>query len=135
LAFAEEETMTQAKQQKIPGPDHPITVEPNPARVVVKIGGKVVADTTRAQALYEAGYPAVQYIPREDVDLSGLARTEHETYCPYKGEASYYSITSLGADGDNAVWTYEAPYDAVADIKDHLAFYPNKVTVEEVPAS
>lgn len=126
--------MSQATQKKIPGPDHPITVEPNPSRVVVKVGDRVVADTTRAQALSEAGYPAVQYIPREDVDLSGLARTEHETYCPYKGSASYYSITSLGTDGDNVVWTYEEPYDAVAEIKDHLAFYPNRVTVEEVAA-
>ncbi|MDT8910167.1 DUF427 domain-containing protein [Amycolatopsis sp. PS_44_ISF1] len=125
---------SQARPKKIPGPDHPITVEPNPSRVVVKVGGQVVADSTRAQALSEAGYPAVLYIPREDVDLTGLARTEHETYCPYKGSASYYSITALGADGDNAVWTYEEPYDAVAEIKDHLAFYPNRVTVEEVAA-
>ncbi|QRP45655.1 DUF427 domain-containing protein [Amycolatopsis sp. FDAARGOS 1241] len=125
--------MSQAAQ-KIPGPDHPITVEPNAARVVVKLGDAVIADTTRAQVLREAGYPAVQYIPREDVDFSALARTEHHTYCPYKGDASYYSLPAVGSAGDNAVWTYEEPYDAVSPIKDHLAFYPNRVSIEETSA-
>ncbi|MFI5605665.1 DUF427 domain-containing protein [Amycolatopsis sp. NPDC051903] len=119
---------------KIPGPDHPITVEVNPSRVVVKLGDAVIADTTRAQVLRESTYPAVQYIPREDVDFTALARTEHQTYCPYKGDASYYSLTAAGSDGDNAVWTYEEPYDAVSPIKDHLAFYPNRVSIEELSA-
>ncbi|HWD01036.1 MAG TPA: DUF427 domain-containing protein [Amycolatopsis sp.] len=125
--------MSQAVQ-KIPGPDHPITVEPNPARVVVKFGDTVVADTTRAQVLRESSYPAVQYIPREDVDLTAFARTDHHTYCPYKGNASYYSFTPAGIEGANVVWTYEEPYDAVAPIKDHLAFYADRVSIEEVAA-
>ncbi|MEV7096927.1 DUF427 domain-containing protein [Amycolatopsis sp. NPDC051045] len=116
-----------AKQVLQPGPDHPITVEPTKARVVVKAGGRVVADSRKALTLQEASYPAVQYIPREDVDFSVLARTDHETYCPYKGESSYYSLNAGDVQGENAVWTYEKPYDAVAPIKDHVAFYPNVV--------
>ncbi|HEY3470302.1 MAG TPA: DUF427 domain-containing protein [Amycolatopsis sp.] len=112
-----------AKQVLQPGPDHPITVEPTKSRVVVKAGGRVVADSRNALTLQESTYPAVQYIPREDVDFSVLERTDHETYCPYKGEASYYSLPA----GENSVWTYEKPYDAVAPIKDHVAFYPNVV--------
>jgi uncharacterized protein (DUF427 family) len=121
-----------AKPVKTPGPDHPITVEPNPRRVVVTFGGRVVADTRRALTLREAAYPAVQYIPRADVDMDLLERTTHATYCPYKGDCAYYSIASGDQRADNAVWTYEAPYPAVSEIKDHLAFYPNKVdSIEE----
>jgi uncharacterized protein (DUF427 family) len=116
-----------AKKVLEPGPDHPITVEPTKARVVVKAGGRVVADSRKALTLQEASYPAVQYIPREDVDFSLLERTDHETYCPYKGESSYYSLNAGDVQGENAVWTYEKPYDAVAPIKDHVAFYPNVV--------
>jgi uncharacterized protein (DUF427 family) len=112
-----------------PGPDHPITVTPNPARVVVRVGDRVLADTTDALELREANYPPVQYVPRKDVDLDALERTDHLTYCPYKGESAYYSITAGEGAAENAVWTYEAPYDAVAPIKDHLAFYPAKVDV------
>ncbi|HKT93592.1 MAG TPA: DUF427 domain-containing protein [Paraburkholderia sp.] len=112
---------------KIPGPDHPITVEPARTRVVVKAGGRVVADTRRALTLREASYPAVFYIPREDADMSLLSRTEHKSWCPYKGEASYYSITPGGARAVNAIWTYETPHEAVSAIKDHLAFYPDRV--------
>lgn len=120
------------KQVLVPGPDHPITVEPNGARVVVRIGNKVLADTKNALTLRESSYPSVQYIPRKDVDLSQLERSDHSTYCPYKGDASYYSIPALGDKGANAVWTYEAPYDAVAGIKDHVAFYANRagLTIE-----
>ncbi len=116
-----------AKKVLQPGPDHPITVEPTKARVVVKAGGRVVADSRKALTLQEASYPAVQYLPREDVDFSLLERTDHETYCPYKGESSYYSLKAGDVQGENAVWTYEKPYDAVAPIKDHVAFYPNVV--------
>ncbi|MDR5775525.1 DUF427 domain-containing protein [Caballeronia sp. LP006] len=112
---------------KIPGPDHPITVQPSPAHVVVKAGGRVIVDTSKALSLREASYGEVLYLPRDDADTSQLTRTSHETYCPYKGVCSYYSITSLGEKGVNAVWTYEQPYDAVAGIKDHLAFYPDRV--------
>jgi uncharacterized protein (DUF427 family) len=115
------------KPVKIPGPDHPITVTPNPERVVVRVGGRVIADTRAALSLREASYGAVQYIPRRDVDFTQLERTQHATYCPYKGECSYYSIPAGGAKSVNAVWTYETPYDAVAAIKDYVAFYPDRV--------
>jgi uncharacterized protein (DUF427 family) len=115
------------KTMKIPGPDHPITIEKNPARVVVSVAGHVIADTFEALVLREAAYPAVQYIPRKDVDMAQLQRTAHHTYCPYKGESSYYSIAAGGEKSVNAVWTYETPYDAVAPIKDHVAFYTDRV--------
>lgn len=118
---------------KQPGPDHPIDIAPNPRRVVVTIAGRVVADTRRALALKEAGYPAVQYIPREDVAMFLLERSAHTTYCPYKGECNYYGIPSGGERSINAVWTYESPYPAVAAIKDHVAFYPDRVdSIEEI---
>src|SRR5436309_10644619 len=108
--------MTQ-KPVHVPGPDHPITIEPTPARVVVSIAGRVIADTREALTLREATYPAVQYIPRKDVDMSLLERTDHSTYCPYKGECAYYSSPTGGERSQNAVGTYEAPYAAVADIR------------------
>ena len=124
------------KTIKIPGPDHPITIEPNPARVVVSLGGRVIADTRAALTLREATYPPVQYVPRKDVDMSLLERTSHATYCPYKGDCAYYSIPLGGERSVNAVWTYEAPHEAVESIKSHLAFYPNRVdSIEERPAS
>ncbi|WP_375493724.1 DUF427 domain-containing protein [uncultured Jatrophihabitans sp.] len=113
-----------------PGPDHPITVTPNPAHVVVTVAGKIVADTTAAQELREADYPPVQYVPRADVDMSVLQRTDHETYCPFKGESAYYSVDAGSGVVDNVVWTYEAPYDAVAPIKDHLAFYADRPEID-----
>jgi uncharacterized protein (DUF427 family) len=121
-----------AKPRRTPGPDHPITIAPNPARVVVTVGGHVIADTRAAVTLREASYPPVQYIPREDVDMSKLTRTNHATHCPYKGDAAYYSIPAGGERSRNAVWTYEDPYPDVIQIKDHLAFYPNRVdSIEE----
>jgi uncharacterized protein (DUF427 family) len=115
------------KQIRIPGRDHPISIERNPARVVVSVAGRVIADTRNAVTLREADHPPVQYIPREDVDLSELERTDHVTYCPYKGDCSYYSVPSGGKKSVNAVWTYEDPYPAVAQIKGHVAFYPDRV--------
>lgn len=113
--------------QRIPGPDHPITVEPNHARVIVRAAGHTIADTRSALTLRESSYPAVHYIPRRDVDISMLVRSEHATYCPYKGECSYYSIPAGGDRAINSVWTYEQPYDAVHEIKDYVAFYPDRV--------
>jgi uncharacterized protein (DUF427 family) len=114
--------------------DIPITIEPNPSRVRVLFDGRVVADTTRALSLKEASLPPVQYIPREDADMALLERTAHKTHCPYKGDAAYYTIRAGGRTAENAVWTYEAPYPAVAAIKGHLAFYPDCVDrIEEVP--
>ena len=117
---------------RLPGPDHPISIERNPARVVVTVAGRIVADSREALTLREAAYPAAQYIPRKDVDMSLLERTEHGSYCPYKGDAAYYSIPAGGERSANAVWTYEAAYAAVAGIEDHLAFYPSRVdSIEE----
>ena len=115
------------RQVKQPGPDHAITIEPNPSRVVVSVAGRVIADTRNALTLREAGYQPVQYIPRGDVDASLLEPTDNATYCPYKGDASYYSVPIGGIRSVNAVWTYEAPFAAVAEINDHVAFYPERV--------
>ena len=118
-----------SKQILEPGIDHPITITPTTARVTVTVDGVVIADTRAALTLRESTYPAVQYIPRADVDMSLLQRTDHATYCPYKGDASYYSITPGGARTVNAVWTYERPYTAVDAIEEHLAFYPDRVEI------
>jgi uncharacterized protein (DUF427 family) len=112
-----------------PGPDHPITVDPSTEHVVVMVAGRKVADTHRALALREASYPVVYYISLDDVDKTLLEPTDHSTYCPYKGDASYYSIPVAGGAGENAVWTYEQPSEAVAAIKDHIAFYPDRVEI------
>jgi uncharacterized protein (DUF427 family) len=131
-----QQTNTTTKTIKIPGPDHPITIERSLKRVVVSIGGKVLADSREALIVREAGYPAVQYIPRKDVDMTLLERSAHATYCPYKGDCVYFSIPSGGERAVNAVWTYEAPYDAVEAIRNHLAFYPDRVdAIEECPES
>jgi uncharacterized protein (DUF427 family) len=122
------------KEIKIPGPDHPITISPAHGKIRVTVAGKVVADSTHALRLEEKGYAPVYYIPRTDADMSLLVRTTHYTYCPYKGDCSYYSIPIGGTKSEFAVWTYEKPYDAVASIKDHLAFYPTRVDAIEVIA-
>ena len=121
-----------SRSVKIPGPDHPITITPTQRRVVVTVGGRVVADSRNALTLQEASYPAVQYVPRADVDLSLLERSTHATYCPYKGDCAYYSVPSGGERAVNAVWTYEQPYDTVAVIRDHVAFYPDRVDAIEL---
>ncbi len=114
---------------KLPGPDHPIAITPNPKRVKVVFHGQVVAETMRALTLREASYPPVQYIPRADASTALYAKTERSTHCPYKGDASYYSLPGLG--GENAVWSYETPFPAMAEIEGHLAFYANKVEISE----
>ena len=116
----------------VPGPDHPITITPTKGRVSVTVNRKCVADTHEALTLKEAAYPAVQYIPRKDVDMTQLQRTSHQTYCPYKGECAYYSIPAGGERSVNAVWTYEAPYAAVSAIREYLAFYPDRIDAIEV---
>lgn len=114
-----------------PGPDHPIAIGRNPKRVRVRAGDVLIADTANALTLREAGYPPVQYIPRGEADMGQLRRSAHVSYCPYKGEAAYFDIPALGEKGANAVWTYEQPYAAVAEIAGHLAFYPSIVSVTE----
>jgi uncharacterized protein (DUF427 family) len=118
---------------KIPGPDHPITISSNPKRIRVSADGVVIAETTRALTLKEASYPAVQYIPREDAKLDLLSRTDRVTHCPYKGDANYFSVNTDGKLIENSIWTYEAPFPAMAEIAGHLAFYPDKVKIEELP--
>lgn len=121
---------------KLPGPDHPITIEPNPKRVRVVFNGIVVAETDRALTLKEADLPPVQYIPREHADMTRFTPTAHTTHCPYKGDAGYFTLDADGKTAHNAVWTYETPNPAVAEIKEHLAFYPERVDrIEEVEAS
>ncbi|VCU72044.1 hypothetical protein PIGHUM_04139 [Pigmentiphaga humi] len=121
------------KPVKIPGPDHPITITPNTARIVVTAGGRTLADTRSALTLREADYPPVQYLPREDVDMTLLERTSHATYCPYKGDCAYYSIPAAGERADNAAWSYESPHAAAAQIAGYLAFYPDRVdSIEEI---
>ena len=117
---------------RLPGPDHPITITQNPKRVRVVADGVVIADTTRALTLKEASYPAVQYVPRKDANMDMLKRTERVTHCPYKGDANYYSVVSGGKVLENAIWTYETPFPAMTEISGHLAFYPDKVKIEEV---
>jgi uncharacterized protein (DUF427 family) len=128
----EQSVQALAKPVKIPGPDHPISIERSSRRVVVSAAGRVIADTREALTLHEAHYPAVQYIPRKDVDMAQLARTDRTTYCPYKGDAAYFSIPAGGERSVDAVWAYETPYAAVAEIKDYLAFYPDRVDAIEI---
>ena len=122
------------RRKLVPDASHPITVAPHPGRVEVWIGETVVADSDAALALREAAYPAVLYIPRADVAMAELRPSDHTSYCPYKGEAGYFDLPALGDVGKNAVWTYEAPHDAVAAIAGHVAFYPDRVTFVEHPA-
>jgi uncharacterized protein (DUF427 family) len=118
---------------KLPGPDHPITITKNPKRVRVTADGVVIAETTQALTLKEASYPAVQYIPRADAKLDLLARTDRVTHCPYKGDANYFSVKMPGKVIENSIWTYEKPFPAMTEIAGHLAFYPDKVKIEELP--
>jgi uncharacterized protein (DUF427 family) len=125
-------TLSKGKEIKIPGPDHPITISPAGGKVRVTVVGQVVAESTRALRLEEKGYPSVYYLPRNDADMSLLVRTARCTYCPYKGDCTYYSIPIGETKSEYAVWTYEKPYEAVIEIKEHLAFYPSRVDAIEV---
>jgi uncharacterized protein (DUF427 family) len=117
---------------KIPGPDHPISVAPAGRRVRVTFNGQVVADSNRALVLNETTYKPMYYIPREDTRMAAFERTSHSSHCPYKGDASYYSIRVGDRVAENAIWTYEAPFPAVGEIKDRLAFYASRVDAIEV---
>lgn len=110
-----------------PGADHPITIAPLRKRVVVRAGGRVIVDTENALELREASYPPVLYLPRADADMALLTRTAHQTHCPYKGDAGYFSISTGDGEHTNAIWTYEDPCPSVEVIRDHLAFYPDRV--------
>jgi uncharacterized protein (DUF427 family) len=121
-----------SKPIKIPGPDHPITITPARERITITVAGRHIVDTREALTLKEAAYPPVYYIPRKDVDMTQLQRASHQTYCPYKGECAYYSIPAGGERSINAGWTYEAPYPAVSEIQEYLAFYPDRVEAIQI---
>jgi uncharacterized protein (DUF427 family) len=122
---------SEGKEIRVPGPDHPITISPVQGTMRVTVAGRIVVESTRALRLEEKGYPPVYYLPRGDADMSLLVRTGHYTYCPYKGDCTYYSIPIGGARSEYAVWTYEKPYEAVASIREYLAFYPGRVDAIE----
>ena len=128
--------MQTARTPRIPGPDHPIVITRSGDRVLVKAAGRIVVDTRAALLLKEASYPAVYYLPRQDADMTLLLKTDHSTYCPYKGDCSYYSVPAGGDRAKNAVWTYESPYPSVMQIKEHLAFYPDRVdSIDVIPSN
>jgi uncharacterized protein (DUF427 family) len=129
--------MSSTKQRKLPGPEHPIDIEPFNGRVTVTANGRTIADSTSALALSEASYPPVMYIPLADVDQSALRPSDTMTYCPYKGDASYYDIVDPSTGGDaikDAIWHYREPYPAVDEITDHVAFYPDRAEIDAQPA-
>jgi uncharacterized protein (DUF427 family) len=121
-----------SKPIRIPGPDHPMSITPTKGRVTAAVKGRRIADTREALTLKEAAYPPVQYIPRKNVDMTQLQRTAHQTYCPYKGDCTYYSIPAGGERSVNAVWSYEAPHAAASAIREYLAFYPDRVDAIEI---
>jgi len=120
------------REMKTPGPDHPITLTADPRRLQALYADHVIADSDETLTLQEAAYAPVVYFPRRDVEMAFLARTEKTTYCPYKGEANYYTIAMEGRIAENAVWTYETPYPAMAAIDERLAFYPDRVEIRAV---
>lgn len=117
-----------------PTAEHPIDIAPFEGRVVVTHGNTIIADSSRALALHEADYPVVFYVPKADVVMNFLDPTDHSTHCPYKGDASYWSVETGGERAENAVWAYVEPLPGVAEIKDHVAFYPKKVSITTTPA-
>lgn len=120
---------------KIPDASHPITIRPTGSRVTVRVDGTVIAETDGALSLAEASYPVVQYIPLADVNQSLLERTTTQTYCPYKGDASYYSVTTPdGGTQADLIWSYDRPYPSVAEIAGHVAFYPDRAQISVGPA-
>ena len=125
------------REIKLPGPDHPITIEPTSARVVVGVNGVIIADTSAALTLQESTYPAVQYVPLSAIDPALLKRTDTTTYCPFKGDASYYTLALPDGDLTDVIWTYEQPHEAVVAIAGHVAFYTDRVemvVIDEVSA-
>lgn len=122
------------KPRLIPGPSHPITVEPADSRVRISFADRVIVDTDRALVLREASYPPVLYVPLDEVDTEVLEPSTQHTYCPYKGDASYFTLRAGQQVADDAVWRYETPYDAVAPIAGHVAFYPQHVHIEQLSA-
>ncbi|MEQ8281364.1 MAG: DUF427 domain-containing protein [Parvibaculum sp.] len=115
-------------------PEHLLRVMPAGRRVRVRFGGETLADSGQALELFEGNYAPVFYLPRKDVKMDLLKPTESHTWCPFKGEASYWAVAAGGEEIHDAVWSYEDPFTEVAGIKDYVAFYPNKVEIEADPA-
>lgn len=107
-------------------PEHRVETKQTGVRVQVKFNDEVIADTREAIIVEETGHDAIYYLPRKDVKMERLTRTTHSTHCPFKGDASYFTVSN-GRTAENAVWSYEEPYDEVSVIKDRLAFYPDRV--------
>jgi uncharacterized protein (DUF427 family) len=129
--------MTDTRIQKTPGPDHPISVEPFVSHVVVRSGSTVIAETDRALELREAAYPPVLYVPIENVDSTHIRLNELHTWCPYKGEAFYYDVVETDGtnpDLDASVWYYPEPFDGVANIEGHVAFYADRLAITTSPS-
>ena len=128
--------MANASRRSERAADHRVLFEASPKRVRAMFDGKTVADTLRAGLVLETGHMPVYYFPREDVRMDLLERTNHRSHCPYKGDAGYFSLQAGGKTSENAVWTYEQPFEAVGDIAEHVAFYPDRVdSIEVVPGS
>ncbi len=116
-----------SRTQKIPGPDHPITLAPADKKLRVIFRGQTIAESAAALVMQEASYSPVFYFPRNDVKMAMLARTQHNSWCPYKGEASYFTMLAEDGREENSVWSYETPFEPVGGIRELLAFYPNKI--------
>ena len=115
------------RPHKIPDASHPIAIARNPKRVIVKIGGRIVADSRNTLTVREASYPPVLYIPRNDIEIAHFTRTQTSTWCPYKGECAYFAANAGGKTVPDAAWSYEQPFEAAAGIREHFAFYPDRV--------
>jgi uncharacterized protein (DUF427 family) len=120
---------------KTPNDEHPISIQATHGRVLVRAGTTLIADTTNALTLREASYPAVQYVPLADIDPQVLRRSDSASYCPFKGDASYFTLVTADGEIADAVWTYEQPYPAVTQIAGHAAFYPDRVQISVEPGS
>jgi uncharacterized protein (DUF427 family) len=116
-------------------PSHRIAVEPFQGVVTVSFSDALIASTDEALVLREADYPPVFYIPFKDIYFDFLKRSTAATHCPFKGDASYWNASASGEATDDVMWAYERPYDEMAAIKDHGAFYANKVRIEAEPDS
>lgn len=114
---------------KLPGPDHPITIAPLGRHVAVRFAGTVIGESDDALSLKEADYPEVIYVPRGDLAMDRFVRTDKSSHCPYKGDASYFTIEAGGQRAENAAWSYETPFPAMEEIRGHLAFYPGAVEI------
>lgn len=115
-------------------PEHTLAFDDAPAGLRVRVGDVVVAETRRGRLLREGRYPPVVYVPREDVAMERLARSDHSTHCPFKGDATYYDLADrAGAEGvEQLAWSYEDPFDQMEAIRGHLAFYPDRATLEPI---